>query len=86
LFAAQTDHALAHHRCGRRGDRAGFAAEGDVAQHILIDVQFDTYMIATQRIVTVGMVRRLRQRTMMPRRPMMIEHNLLIEIDDRHGA
>ena len=75
---------LAQQRCGRLGDRTGFAAERDRLDASVDDLQFDMQRIAAKRIRPIGYVRRRGQRAEMAQRTAVFEDEALIKLAGGH--
>ena len=72
--------AIGHHR--RRGlrDRAARADEADVGDHVTVDRHEELEAIAAERIVPFRLVRRAVGHAEVPRTPVVIEDDFLIEV------
>ena len=84
------DDGLGHHRCRRLRDRAALAADLDVADHgvvaLAVDEEVQRDLVATQRVVAARLDRRRRlEFTTVPRRAVVIENDLAVEVfEARH--
>ena len=73
-------HGLAHHRCRALRDRATLAADLDVGDHAVGDVEVDLDLVAAQRVVADGVRGRRRQLAAVARAAVVIEDDLAVQV------
>ena len=71
---------LRHYRRGRGRDGASRSFERDVLQHLAVERHVDRHAISTQRVIAFGLPARYRRATAVPRAPVVVQDQLLVEI------
>jgi hypothetical protein len=71
---------LGHEGRGGRGDGAAPAFERHVADHAILDLEVHLHVVAAERVVALRLVARAVHRMAVPRRLVVVEDQLLVEV------